>query len=82
MKLTAFASHVNEISRRVKEAALQLCLEVGRPVQYLQSSKDDKEEMARAIARKNGISLGELHNLSTFAIHPAFVSFRPASVSA
>ncbi len=58
VKLTAFGSHVDEISRRVKEAALQCVVKAGRPVQYLQSSKDDKEEMARAIARKDGITEG------------------------
>jgi hypothetical protein len=58
VKMTGFGSHVNEISGRVKEAALRCVLEAERPVQYLQSSKDDKEEIARAIAHQDGITDG------------------------
>jgi hypothetical protein len=43
--LRSFGAHVNEISGRVKEAALRSVQEAGRPVRYLQSSKDDKEAM-------------------------------------
>jgi hypothetical protein len=58
VKMTAFGSHVNEISGRVKEAALRCVLEAERPVRYLQSSKDDKEAIARSIAREQQISEG------------------------
>lgn len=56
--MTAFGAHVNEVSGRVKEAALRCVEEAGRSVRYLQSSKDDKEEIARAIARKDKITEG------------------------
>ena len=56
--MTGFGAHVNEISGRVKEAALRCMREAGRTVRYLQSSKDDKEEIARAIARKDRITEG------------------------
>jgi hypothetical protein len=56
--MTGFGAHVNEISGRVKEAALRCMQEAGRTVRYLQSSKDDKEEIARAIARKDRITEG------------------------
>ena len=36
--LTEFGAHVNEISGRVKEAALRCVQQAGRPVQYLPSS--------------------------------------------
>ena len=49
---------MNGISGRVKEAALRCVQQAGRPVQYLQSSKDDKEEIARSIARKDRIAQG------------------------
>jgi hypothetical protein len=42
----------------VKEAALRCVQEAGRTVQYLQSSKGDKEAIARAIARKDKITEG------------------------
>ena len=41
--LKEFGAHVNEVSGRVKDAALRCMVENGRPVQYLPSSKDDKE---------------------------------------
>src|SRR6202521_1568114 len=53
--LTGFGSHVNAISGRVKEAALRCVAEAGRSVRYLQSSKDDKEAIARSIAREQKI---------------------------
>jgi hypothetical protein len=56
--MTGFGAHVNEVSGRVKEAALRCVQEAGRTVQYLQSSKDNKEEIARAIARKESIREG------------------------
>jgi hypothetical protein len=56
--MKGFGAHVNEISGRVKEAALRCVQEAGRTVQYLQSSKDDKEEIARALARKDRITEG------------------------
>src|SRR5205823_11210679 len=56
--MTKFGAHVNEISGRVKEAALRCVQEAGRTVQYLQSSKDNKEAIARAIARREKITEG------------------------
>jgi hypothetical protein len=56
--LTGFGSHVNEISGRVKQAALRCVEQAGRTVRYLQSSKDDKEAIARSIAREQKISEG------------------------
>ena len=50
--LKDFGSHANEISERVKTAALRCVQESGRRIQYLQSSKDNKEEIARSIARQ------------------------------
>lgn len=56
--LTEFGAHVNEVSAQVKDAALRCVQEAGRSVRYLQSSKDDKEEIARAIARDENIEEG------------------------
>ena len=56
--LKDFGAHVNRISEQVKEAALRCVQEIGRPVQYLQSSKTDKEEIARSIARQQKITQG------------------------
>ena len=56
--LKDFGSHVNEISGRVKQAALVCVEEAGRKVRYLQSSADDKDEIARTIAREQKITEG------------------------
>jgi hypothetical protein len=56
--LKGFGAHVNEVGGRVKDAALRCVQEAGRPVQYLQSSKDDKEAIARSIARNQRIAEG------------------------
>ena len=58
MLLKDFGAHVNRISEQVKEAALRCVQEIGRPVQYLQSSKTDKEEIARSVARQQKITQG------------------------
>lgn len=58
VRLTGFGAHVNEISERVKEAALRCMREAGRTVRYLHSSKDDKEAMARSLAREQKITAG------------------------
>lgn len=56
--LKDFGAHVQQISERVKTAALQRIEQADRPVQYLQSSKDDKEKIARAIAQRDQITEG------------------------
>jgi len=56
--LKNFGTHVNEISVRVKDAALECVQGAGRTVRYLQSSRDDKETIAREIAREQKITAG------------------------
>ena len=56
--LKDFGAHVNQISERVKEASLRCVLEAGRVVQYLHSSRDDKEAIAWRIAREQKITQG------------------------
>ena len=56
--LKDFGSHVNEISERVKKASVRCVQAAGRRVQYLHSSKDDKEEIARSIAKEDEITQG------------------------
>lgn len=59
--LKEFGQHVNKISGLVKDGALRCMLEAGRPVKYLPSSKEDKEdkeEVARSIAREDKVTQG------------------------
>jgi hypothetical protein len=51
-------THFLDVSQRIKAASLQVAEEQGRRVKYLESSKMSKEEEAREIARKDGISAG------------------------
>jgi hypothetical protein len=56
--LKDFGSHVERVSRRLKEASLAEAGSLGRPVKYLTSSQVSKEEIARGIAAKEGIRHG------------------------
>jgi hypothetical protein len=56
--LKNFGSHVEQVSRRLKEASLAEAEALGRPVKYLTSSQVSKEEIARGLAAKQGIRDG------------------------
>lgn len=55
-----FGSHAALISKRVKDASLAPMRAAGRPVRYLNSGKDDKQQIALAIAAKDGIVEGPI----------------------
>jgi len=65
-----YAQHVGEVSQRVKQASLAGVEACQRPIQYLRSAKDSKEEMARAIARRDGITSGPVCAFT--AVEPCF----------
>jgi len=73
--LKDFGSHVDRVSRRLKEASLTEAERLGRPVKYLTSSQVSKEEIARDIAATEGIRDGLVCVLScvepcwSFEIH-------------
>lgn len=73
--LKDFGAHVEQVSRRLKEASVAEAQSLGRPVQYLTSSQVSKEEIARGIAAKAGIRDGLVCVLScvepcwSFEIH-------------
>jgi hypothetical protein len=56
--LKDFGAHAKEASERVKSGALEAMESAGRPVQYLTSSRMDKEQVARGIAAKDHIEQG------------------------
>ena len=41
-----FGEHAEQVSRRVKEAAVEPMLAAGRPVRYLNSGKDNKQQIS------------------------------------
>ncbi len=53
-----YAQHVGEVSQRVKQASLVSMEASHRPCRYLSGVRESKEEMARAIARQDGITSG------------------------
>ena len=56
--LKDFAAHAQELSGRLKAASAALARQSERPLRYLASSACNKEELARAIARADGIEQG------------------------
>lgn len=55
-----FGRHAEEISKRVKAAALEPLEAAGRPVRFLNSGKLDKQNIAREIADKDGVVKGPI----------------------
>ena len=56
--LKDFGAYVETISEQVKEYAYGVAARIGRPVQYLPSSSDSKEDIALKIAERDGIKQG------------------------
>jgi hypothetical protein len=55
-----FGSHAEQISKRMKEASLAPLLAAGREVRYLNSGKDNKQQIALQIAARDGITEGPI----------------------
>jgi hypothetical protein len=56
--LKDFGAYVEKLSEQIREYAYQIAETRGRPVQYLASSSDSKEEIATRIAHQDGIEEG------------------------
>jgi hypothetical protein len=56
--LKDFGSHVDRVSKQLKEASLGKAHALGRPVKYLTSSQVSKEETAREIQARDSIGEG------------------------
>lgn len=74
--LKDFGAHVQQITDRVKQAALQCIEACGRPVQYLYSSLVNKEEIARSIAQKDQMWRGPVCALTCVEPCLAFEVYR------
>ena len=74
--LKHFAAFVDDVTSRVKDASLAVARRAGRPVQHLPSPDVRKEDVARAIAERDGIQRGLICVLS--AVEPCVTySVRP-----
>jgi len=58
VRLTEFGKHVQRVSERVKRACRAKAEVLGRPVKYLASAGESKEEVARGIAAREKIQEG------------------------
>lgn len=56
--LKDFAGHAEALTRQLKEASEALAQRTNRPIRYLASSASSKEDIARKIARADGITEG------------------------
>ena len=56
--LKDFASHAEALTRQLKEASEALAERTNRPIRYLPSSASSKDDIARKIARADGITEG------------------------
>jgi hypothetical protein len=62
--LKDFAAYAQALTARVKAQAAQVAAEAQRPVEYLESSRVSKEDRARAIQQRDGITEGLICVLS------------------
>jgi hypothetical protein len=64
VRLTEFGKHAEQITKQIKEASLEEAVRLGRPIQYLTSSKTDKKALAEQIATQDQIDDGLICVLS------------------
>ena len=70
MLLKDFGNWSQQLTERVKEESLQVARDAGRPVIYLNDNSLRKEDLARSIARRDGIDRGLVCVLS--AVEPCW----------
>jgi hypothetical protein len=58
LRLTAFGTHAQRLTKHLIEASEAQAQRLGRPIEYLRSPKLRKEDRARAIAGRDGVSEG------------------------
>jgi len=58
--LKNFGQHAETMTKKLKEAVTSMVTARGRPVKYLESSNVRKEDIAREIARRDGITDGTI----------------------
>jgi hypothetical protein len=70
--LKEFGAHAQGLSENLKAATIQLSEEMGRPIVYLPSSQTSKEDAAREMAKRLGITQGPIGILSSVEVCPSY----------
>jgi hypothetical protein len=55
-----FADFAKSMTERIRKAAYDRFRQLGRPIQYLDEPSLSKEDVARALAKKHGITTGPI----------------------
>jgi len=76
--LKDFKEHMLEATRLVREATEQIALSRGRPLVYLSNPSLSKEDQAREIARRDGVTQGLICILSSVELCRSFEIYRNA----
>jgi hypothetical protein len=66
-----YEDHVKAVSQKVKKASLAPFQQQGLPVKHVYA-RDDKEQIARAVASERGITTGDVCALTTMEMAPTF----------
>jgi hypothetical protein len=67
-----FGAHAEQMSKRVKEAAVAPMLAAHRPVIYLNSGQEDKQKMALQIAAEDGVVAGPICALTAVELASSY----------
>lgn len=76
VRLTSFGRHVLQVSERLKQACKGKAEALGRPVKYLASGAESKEELARGIVERDKIEEGLVCVLSCVETCRTFEVYR------
>src|SRR5258708_30472757 len=76
VRLTGFGRHVVQVSERLKQACKAQAEAVGRPVKYLASGAESKEELARGVVERDKIEEGLVCVLSCVETCRTFEVYR------
>jgi hypothetical protein len=68
IKLKDFGEHARELSQQVIAASLAPVEKAQRPIEYLPSSQDRKEDLASGIATRDHVSQGTICVLKTLEV--------------
>jgi hypothetical protein len=79
IRLTEFREYVLDISDQLKSSSIREAEKIGRPVIYLTSAKENKEEIALKIAQEDKIQSGLITVLKSLELCKTYTIYRDKS---